>query len=412
MTDFSPATITSGAAADHADDGRAKRNVWVLAAAQGVGGLATMNIFATAALAGVQLAPDARWATLPVSTYIIGTALTTYPASMFMQHYGRRAGFMLGALGGLIGSLLAAYAILRGDFALFCIATFIAGSHQAFAQYYRFAATDVASPGFAPKAVSYVLAGALVGALFGPVIINNTRDLFAPVLFAGNYAATALLLAVSIGVLAFIDLPKPRSDRVAQPPIGALLKRKRLLVAMLAGMMAYGMMNLLMTATPLAMVGCGLSTDQAAWVIQWHVLAMFAPSFFTGALIVRYGAERIIAVGLLLNAAAAVVGMTGLRLENFGFGLVLLGLGWNFAYIGATTMLTACHEPHERGRVQGLNDTAVFITVALTSLASGQLLESYGWFTLNLLIFPMLAIAAASLAWLAVKMRAKPSAAQ
>ncbi|HHN68200.1 MAG TPA: MFS transporter, partial [Thermopetrobacter sp.] len=311
MTDLSPATITSDAAADQPDDGRAKRNVWVLAAAQGLGGLATMNIFATAALAGAQLAPDARWATLPVSTYIIGTALTTYPASMFMQRYGRRAGFMLGALGGLIGSLLAAYAILRGDFALFCLATFIAGSHQAFAQYYRFAATDVASPGFAPKAVSYVLAGALVGALFGPLIINHTRDLFAPVLFAGNYAATAALLAVSMGVLAFIDLPKPQAERPAATPFGALLRRKRLLVAMLAGMMAYGMMNLLMTATPLAMVGCGLSPDQASWVIQWHVLAMFAPSFFTGALIVRYGAERIIAIGLLLNDAAALAGMTG-----------------------------------------------------------------------------------------------------
>ena len=389
------------------DDARALYNTRILAAAQAFYSIASINMFSTAALAGVLLAPDPRWATLPITTYIIGTAAATFPASLIMQKIGRRNGFLLGAFAGLIAAIIATCAIFDRNFILFCAATMLQGVYQAFAQYYRFAAADTASPAFRPKAVSWVLTGSIAGAIFGPVLVMNTRELFAPVSFAGNFAAAGVFTMIAIIVLAFVNVPLPTEEEKAahEParPIGQLLRNPRLVSAILTGMMAYGMMNLLMTATPLAMVGCGLSADQSAWVIQWHVLAMYIPSFFTGALIARFGVERIIAIGLGLNALAAITNLTGLRMENFGFGLVLLGLGWNFAFIGATTIVAGCHRPAERAKVQGLNDFAVFATVALTSFASGQLLAILGWKAVNYTLFPMLALAALALAWMVLK---------
>ncbi len=387
------------------DDARARFNTWVLTAAQGLYSIASINMFSTAALAGYLLAPSPRWATLPITTYIIGTALLTWPASMIMLRVGRRNGFLMGAFMGLLAAVGAVYAIFERDFALFCAATMLQGGYQAFAQYYRFAAADMASPSFRPKAVSWVLTGSIAGAVLGPIVVMNTRELFAPVSFAGNFAAAGVFTMVALIVLTLVSIPSPREveggTASAAPgrPLAELVRSPRLLTAILTGMMAYGMMNLLMTATPLAMVGCGLSVDQSAWVIQWHVLAMYVPSFFTGALIARHGAERIIAMGLLLNALAALVNLSGLRMENFGFGLVLLGLGWNFAFIGATSMVSEITHADERARVQGLNDFAVFATVALTSFTAGQLLDASGWSAVNYALFPMLALAAAGLAW-------------
>ncbi len=389
------------------DDARALFNTRVLTIAQALYSIASINMFSTAALAGVLLAPHPRWATLPITTYIIGTAAATFPASMIMQKIGRRGGFLLGAFAGLVAAVIATYAIFARDFALFCAATMLQGVYQAFAQYYRFAAADTASAAFRPKAVSWVLTGSIAGAVFGPLLVMNTRELFAPVSFAGNFAAAGVFTMIALIVLAFVNVPLPSEEEKAARdparPLSELLKNPRLSAAILTGMMAYGMMNLLMTATPLAMVGCGLSADQSAWVIQWHVLAMYVPSFFTGALIARYGAARIIAIGLALNALAALVNLTGLRMENFGFGLVLLGLGWNFAFIGATTIVAGCHLPAERAKVQGLNDFAVFATVAGTSFASGQLLAALGWNAVNYMLFPMLALAALALAWMVLK---------
>ncbi len=403
-------------APDHADDDLARYNARILTIAQALYSVASINMFATASLAGVLLAPQPRWATLPITTYIIGTAILTFPAAMIMGRIGRRAGFMLGAFAGLAAAMLAVHAIFERNFALFCAATMLQGGYQAFAQYYRFAAADTASHALRPKVVSWVLTGSIAGAVFGPILVMNTRELFAPVSFAGNFAAAGVFTMIALIVLGFIHLPLPTVEQLAtrEParPMGELLRQPRLLAAILTGMMAYGMMNLLMTATPLAMVGCGLSADQSAWVIQWHVLAMYIPSFMTGALIARHGAERIIAIGLVLNALAAIVNLTGLRMENFGFGLVLLGLGWNFAFIGATTMVTDCHRPAERARVQGLNDFAVFATVALTSFASGQLLDAFGWSAVNYSLFPMLALAALGLAWLVLKTRPAAAARQ
>ncbi len=401
------------------DDARARYNARLLAVAQALFSLASINMFATASLAGLMLAPDAGWATLPVTTYVLGTALATWPASLLMQRIGRRAGFMLGAALGVAAGLLATWAIFERQFLFFCLATMLQGVYQAFAQYYRFAATDVASPAFRPQAVGWVLTGSIAGALFGPILIDATKDLFAPVTFAGNFAAAGVITLVALMVLVWLDLPSPReetaalaandgnvqADRQENRPLSVLLRQPRLVVAVLTGMMAYGMMNLLMTASPLAMVGCGLSVQQSSWVIQWHVLAMYAPSFVTGALIARHGAERIAALGLVLSGIAAVIHMTGMRMENFGFGLVLLGLGWNFAYVAATTMVAECHGPAERARVQGFNDMMVFATVALTSLASGQLQEALGWTAVNMALFPMLAVAAGALAWLVLKTR-------
>jgi len=396
-------------APDHADDDLARYNARILTIAQALYSVASINMFATASLAGVLLAPQPRWATLPITTYIIGTAILTFPAAMIMGRIGRRAGFMLGAFAGLAAAMLAVHAIFERNFALFCAATMLQGGYQAFAQYYRFAAADTASHALRPKVVSWVLTGSIAGAVFGPILVMNTRELFAPVSFAGNFAAAGVFTMIALIVLGFIHLPLPTEEEIAQReparPMGAILRQPRLLAAILTGMMAYGMMNLLMTATPLAMVGCGLSIDQSSWVIQWHVLAMYVPSFMTGALIARHGAERIIAIGLVLNALAAIVNLTGLRMENFGFGLVLLGLGWNFAFIGATAMVTDCHRPAERARVQGLNDFAVFATVAITSFASGQLLDAFGWSAVNYTLFPMLALAALGLAWLVLKTR-------
>ncbi len=384
------------------DDARARFNARILAVAQALYSVASINMFSTASLAGILLAPSPRWATLPITTYIIGTAIMTWPAALIMGRIGRRGGFLLGAAAGLLAAIGATWAIFARDFTLFCAATMLQGAYQAFAQYYRFAAADTASPSLRPKVISWVLTGSIAGALLGPILVSNTRELFAPVSFAGNFAAAGVFTFAALFVLALVNVPMPGEElrRAMEPPrpLSAILRDPRIVMAVLTGMMAYGMMNLLMTATPLAMVGCGLSVDQSAWVIQWHVLAMYAPSFFTGALITRFGVHRIIAIGLALNALAAVVNLSGLRMENFGFGLVLLGLGWNFAFIGATAMLGDACRPAERAKVQGMNDFAIFTTVAATSFLSGLLLEAAGWKAVNYALFPMLALAATGLA--------------
>ena len=391
------------------DDDLARRNAFVLAIAQALFSLASINLFTTGTIAGDMLAPHPRWATLPITTYVTGTALATWPAAWFMQYAGRRAGFMTGTFLGTVALALAVQALFRADFLLFCIAAFLQGTYQAFAQYYRFAAADVASPAFRPKAISWVLFGAIAGALFGPVLIRYTKDLLAPVSFAGNFAAAAVITAIAFFVVAFVKVPKPSgaTEEEGEParPLRDILRQPRYVTAVLGGMLAYGMMNLLMTSTPLAMLSCGFTVTDSAWVIQWHVLAMFAPSFITGALIARHGAPRIMAIGFLLMAAAGVVHLMGQRYENFGIGLVLLGLGWNFAFISATTMVTESHRPSERAKAQGFNDLMVFLTVATTSLASGQLLATFGWKGVNLALVPMLIVAALALAWHALHLR-------
>jgi predicted MFS family arabinose efflux permease len=303
-------------------------------------------------------------------------------------------------------------AIFTRNFPLFVFATMFQGVYQASASYYRFAAADLASPAFRPKAISWVMTGGVAAALFGTLIVMATADLFAPVVYAGSYAAMALVCVVAIVILLGLDGHKPEEiSATAEParPLLRIARQPRYATAVVVAMLSYGIMNLVMTATPVAMLGCGFGVRDSSWVIQWHALAMFVPSFFTGHVIARFGTERIAAFGLLLLAAAGVSGLIGIRFENFAIGLILLGLGWNFGFIGATTMLTGCYAPSERNKAQGLNDFLIFTVTAMASLSAGQLLDGFGWNAVNIAVFPMVLVALAMIVWLV--MRPRPAAA-
>ncbi|MDX1717516.1 MAG: MFS transporter, partial [Anderseniella sp.] len=288
------------------------------------------------------------------------------------------------------------------DFWLFSFGTFLQGGYQAFSGYYRFAAADTASAAFKPKAISWVMIGGIAAATLGPMLVIVSRDYFAPVMFAGNFAAVAVLSVIAMAVLAFLDIPHTREDTSTSDarPLGVILRQPKLLVAILCGMMAYGMMNLVMTATPIAMVACGFTVDDSAWVIQWHALAMYIPSFFTGNLIARFGVEKVLAAGMALLAMAGAFGLAGIDYANFAIGLVLLGIGWNFGYIGGTALVTECYRPSEKNKVQAVNDFCVFATVATASLTSGKLLAAIGWSAVNVAVFPMVGLCLAAMGWL------------
>jgi len=382
------------------DDVRAKRNAMVLAVAQALYSSGSVILAATAGLVGAQLAPSKEWATLPVSAYVIGTMLWTIPAALIMGRIGRRAGFMIGAGVGAAAGVFSLYAIYMSSFALFTLSMPLHGVFQASSGYFRFAAADTASPAFKPKAISWVLIGGVAAAIFGTMIVMQTIDLLAPVTFAGCYLATTGLGLLTIGALTFLDLPQEtKAVAGASRPLAEILQQPRLIVAILCGMMATGVMNLVMTATPIAMIDCGFSIGDSSWIIQWHVLAMFIPSFFTGALIARHGAERISLLGLLILAVGGGAAILGIRFENFAAALIFLGLGWNFAFIGATSMVAACYRTAERSKVQAVNDFAIFITVAVASLLSGRLLAGFGWNAVNYALFPMAALAFLALVW-------------
>ena len=390
------------------NDSTARRNVLVLVAAQAVLGAQLPMIFTTAGLAGSSLAPNACWATLPITMMVIGSMLTATPLSMLMQRFGRRAGFFVGAGGGALGAAIGAYGLSTGSFLLFCIGAVLSGIYMSANGFYRFAAVDTASESFRPKAISWVMAGGLLSAVFGPQLVKLTADQMA-VPFLGSYLTViGLNLAGSLLFLA-LNIPKPQAPAAGSPSgrsRAELLRNPTILVAMICATVSYALMNLVMTSSPLAVVGCGFDKGNAADVVTAHVLAMYAPSFFTGHLIARFGTERIIALGLTILAAAGAVAMAGVQLENFFGALILLGLGWNFGFIGATTMLTSAQRPEERGRLQGLNDLVVFGGVTLASFSSGGLMNcsggsvQAGWQMVNLAMLPFLVIAGGALIWL------------
>lgn len=373
----------------------------LLAAGQALFSSNSVVIITTGGLIGSVLSPTLSLATLPVSCFVIGMALSTVPASLLMGRIGRRPGFITGAAIGGIAALLAAYAIYERSFVLFCLSLMLSGVYQAFGQYYRFAATDTASEQFKAKAISWVMIGGIVAAFIGPAVVMLTKDLMSPVTFVGCYLASAALAAIAMLVLAFLDIPHVPAKKGAPSgrPLKVILKQPRLVVAIIAGMMSFGMMNFVMTSTPIAMVDCGLSFDAAAWVIQWHVLAMYVPSFFTGGLINRFGPMRMVALGMVLLGAAGVSALLGVNFGNFAVSLVLLGVGWNFSFLGATTMVTNYYHPAERSKVQAVNDFAVFTTVALSSLSSGTLLSLFGWNAVALSLFPIVALVLVLLTW-------------
>lgn len=395
-------------------DSLARRNVYVLVGAQAILGAQMPMIFVVAGLAGKQLAPNACLATLPISLMVIGSMLTANPISAFMARYGRRAGFVVGALAGAIGAAIAAYGLSQGSFVLFLTGAFISGIYQSAQGFYRFAAADTASDEFRPKAISYVMAGGLLSAVVGPELVKLTASAMV-VPFLATYLAVIGLNLVGVFLFALLDIPKPK-PAVAGTYSGRtrleLLRSPRIAVAVIVATVSYALMNLVMTSSPLAVVGCGFHTADAANVVTAHVLAMFIPSFFTGHLIARFGVERIMTLGLIILAFAGTVAMAGVKLENFFGALILLGLGWNFGFIGATTMLTASHTPEERGRMQGMNDFLVFGGVTLASFSSGGLMNcsggsvQAGWVAVNMAMLPFLVLAGGALIWLALRPKA------
>ena len=394
-------------------DAIAKRNVAVLVAAQAILGAQMPMIFTIAGLAGLSLAPNKCWATLPVSCIVIGSMLTATPISAFMQRHGRATGFAIGALGGAIGGALGVYALYTASFTLFCIAALFSGVYQSAQGFYRFAAADSASDAFRPKAISLVMAGGLFSAIVGWQLVKLTSQAMV-VPFLGTYLAVIALNVLGVGLFALLRIPKPLPPATGAP-IGRsraeLLRTPTIAVAMICATVSYALMNLVMTSSPLAVVGCGFHTDDASDIVTSHVLAMFLPSFFTGHVIARIGVERVIALGLMILAGAGAVAMAGVELSNFFIALVLLGIGWNFGFIGATTMLTNAQRPEERGRLQGLNDLVVFGGVTMASLSSGGLMNcsggtvQEGWQAVNLAMLPFLVLAGGALIWLWMKPR-------
>ncbi|MEO9515495.1 MAG: MFS transporter [Paracoccaceae bacterium] len=400
---------------DQNDDRRAKRNVAVLVTAQALLGSQMPMVFVVGGLAGQQLTPFICLATLPISLIVFGSMTTAPWISPVMQRFGRRIGFSIGALGGMAGALLSAYALSIGNFWLFLAGSYLTGIYMSAQGFYRFAAADTASEKFRPKAISYVMAGGLMSAIIGPQLatyLSEGSGIASHERYIPVYLAIAVLNVVGLLIFTLINIPKPAPPSATDIPMrtrGELLRNPRILVAIICGAVSYSLMNLVMTSTPLAVVGCGYSEIAAGHVVTGHVLAMFAPSFFTGHLIVRFGVERIMGLGLLILASAGVVALSGVTLENFFVALILLGLGWNFGFIGATTMLAGAHSPQERGRMQGLNDLIVFGAVTIASLASGGLMNCAGtdpvsgWTAVNMAMVPFLTLAGGALLWMVLQ---------
>jgi MFS family permease len=381
--------VTAAAAAADADDSLVRANVMRLAAAQALTGANSAVIFATGSIVGATLAPDMSLATVPISMYVAGLAAGTLPTGMISRAYGRRIAFIAGTACGTLTGLFGALAILRGSFVLFCCATFLGGLYGAVSQSYRFAAADGASAAFRAKAVSWVMAGGVFAGVLGPQLVQWTMDVWSPYLFAFSFIVQAAVALVAMAILAGVDAPRPApADLHRGRPLLEIVRQPRFVAAALCGVIAYPTMNLVMTSAPLAMKMCGLSLSDSNFGIQWHIVAMYGPSFFTGALIARFGAPRVVATGLLLEAAAAVVGLAGITAMHFWATLIVLGMGWNFAFVGASALVLETHRPEERNKVQAFNDFLVFGMMAVGSFSSGQLLANYGWAAVNWVVFP------------------------
>lgn len=380
------------------DDVLARKNALRLAAAQALAGANSTVIMTTGAIVGSILAPRLDLATLPVSFYVVGTAAGTLPAGMLARRWGRNAAFTAGTACGFIVGIVAALAIYLGSFPLFCFATFIGGFYQAVAQTFRFAAADTASPSFRPKALSWVMVGGVFSAILGPQLVNLTMELWAPYLFMASFVAQAFVSLACMALLSQVRVPHISSVGVsAGRPLSEIARQPRFIVAAFGATTSYALMNLLMTSAPLAMKMCGLSLSDATWGIQWHIVAMFLPSFWTGDLIQCFGAARIVAIGLALIALAALVGLLGITTWHFWIGLILLGLGWNFGFVGSSAMVLDTHRPEERNRVQSFNDFLIFGTMAVASFSSGQILANWGWEYVNWVVFPPIVLSIALL---------------
>ena len=383
----------------------ARRNIAVLTAAQALGGASPPIIMSLGGLVGQQLASNPAWITFPVSLFGLGLAIGTVPAALVMRHRGRRQGYVLGAVIGIAGGLIAAFGIFAHAFAIFCMGAFVAGFYSSYVQSYRFAATDSAEGELKAKAISWVMVGGLAGAIIGPQLVIWTRDAVPSAPYAGSFLSQALLPVLAIPIL--LMLRTPRTAEGVQNnagggegrPLAEILRSPRYILAVATGVVSYGLMAFVMTAAPIAMVKGGHSVDNAALGIQWHLLAMFAPSFVTGRLMARFGKERVTAFGLVLIAISGLIALAGMELMHFWGSLAVLGIGWNFSFIGATAMVTDCHTPAERSKAQGANDFLIFGATAAVSFLAGSILHSSGWGMINLLIFPVVAVILVPLVW-------------
>ena len=377
------------------------RNLWLLAGLQGLFLTNNVMFIAINGLVGLGLAPYGWLATLPVMAYVVGGAIFTGPVARLQKALGRKRSFAAGLVVAALSALLCAGAAALHDFWLLCAATAFAGFYAANANLYRFASAELASPEGREKAVSLVMAGGLLGAVLGPNLAARTRDL-ADAPFVGAYLALVVVAAVAAALLAFIrfpDVPPPVPGAPAGRSMAQILRQPAFVIAAMAGALGYGVMNLLMAATPLAMQQCGLPFSDAALVLQWHVIGMFAPGFFTGHLIKRFGVLPVMATGLALTLGCIAIALSGVELHQFLAGLFMLGVGWNFLFTGATTMSLSTYRPEEKDRAQGALNFFVFATLALTSLTSGVMVTTQGWTWLNLGALVPVAIVAAGLGW-------------
>ncbi|HTI46440.1 MAG TPA: MFS transporter [Casimicrobiaceae bacterium] len=387
------------------------RDIFLLACCQALlltnaAGLISLN-----GLVGYQLATDKTLATLGVTTYVLGSAVASYPMALWMGRVGRRRGFMAGAAINIVGCAIGVAALWLHSFALFCVATAVIGVYNAIGLQYRFAAAEVAAPADKARAISLVLAGGVLGGVIGPEAAKWSRTLFATP-FLGTLVALAGFAFLALLVQSRVNVPLPAHDEhkaAGARPLAEIAVQPVFIVAVVTAALSYGLMNLLMTATPIAMSFCGHPFGAAATVIEWHVVGMFAPGLATGSLIARFGALKVISAGVLLMAAAIAVALHGISVAHFVIGLALVGVGWNFMYTGGTTLLTESYRPSEKARVQGVNDLVLFVTLAATSLTSGALVTRAGWDTANWAGVPVLAIIAIAVAALAWQRRAIPA---
>jgi MFS family permease len=401
ITDISPVVI---------DDRLARRNAMVLSVAQALAGGNNTVIAATAGIIGTILATDKGLATLPVSVMVIGIWFGTLPIGWLARNCGRRFALQTGSVVGMLAGLVSCAAVLMGSFELFLVGTFGCGFYSAAHQSYRFAVCDTASDAYKPKAISLVLAGGVMAGFIGSSTVIVTKDMWAPHLFAATFVAQSVLAGLAGLALTRLKSPPPipRAEREAGRPLSVIAKDPLFVVAVACGVVSYVVMNLLMTSAPIAMVGCGHSVTISTLGIQWHVLGMYAPSFVTGHLIVRFGVFRVISAGLALLLLSAVVGAGGLSVVHFWISLTLVGIGWNFAFIGATTLVTLCHRPEERNKVQSFNDFLIFGTMALGSFASGKMMATVGWEWVNIAAFVPVLVVALLLVWLKLNRRGLP----
>jgi MFS family permease len=378
------------------------RNVLVLSACQATLQTGGVTLVAITGLAGFALAPQKAFATVPLTCYVIGSALTTVPASLLMKSVGRRAGFQAGTGIGFIGAALCGLAIYLASFWLLCLGMMIMGSYTAFGKYYRFAAADVADAGFRAKAISLTLAGGIVGGFVAPEMAKRTKDIFADHMFLGSYLSLMGVCLIAALLLTQLEIPQltDKERKEGGRPIREIMRQPAFIVAALAGALSYGIMNLFMTSTPLAMRAHEHHFNSAALVLEWHVVGMYGPSFFTGALIQKFGVLKVILMGIVLLFGAVLAALAGTGVVNFWLAMFVLGVGWNFMYVGGSALLTECHTPAERAKTQAANDLMVFITMVISSMSSGMLLTMSGWHAVNYGTIPFLLLALGLTLWL------------